>query len=159
MAVNPVPEGYHSVTPYLTVDDAGKAIDFYTRAFGAREILRMPMGDKTAHAEIKIGDSHVMLSDEWPDMGYLGPKSRGGATSSLMVYVPDVDAAFRQALDAGATEERAVADQFWGDRMGTLVDPFGHRWSLATHKEEVSPEELNRRMAEASQAAPQPQPA
>lgn len=157
MAVNPVPEGYHSVTPYLTVDDAAKAIDFYTRAFGAREVLRMPMGDRIAHAEIKIGDSHVMLSDEWPDMGYLGPASRGGATSSLMVYVPDVDASFRQALGAGATEEREVADQFWGDRMGTLVDPFGHRWSIATHKEEVSPDELSRRM-EAFQTAAQPQP-
>ena len=144
--VSYVPEGYHSVTPYLVVDDAAAAIDFYTRAFGATEVMRMPMGERIGHAEIKIGDSHVMLADEFPDQDHLGPKSRGGPTSSLMVYVEDVDSAFRRALDAGATEKRPVEDQFWGDRMGTLTDPFGHMWSLATHVEEVAPEEIERRM-------------
>jgi PhnB protein len=148
MTVNPIPEGYHSVTPYLTVDGAAEAIRFYGEAFGAVEMLRMPMGDRIAHAEIRIGDSFVMLSDEWPDMGILSPKSRGGPTSSLMIYTPDVDAAFERAVAAGCTAERQPEDQFWGDRLGTLRDPFGHRWSLATHKEDVSPDEMERRMAE-----------
>ena len=148
MSVSPIPDGYHSVTPYLVIDGAEDAIRFYERAFGATEVLRMPMGDRIAHAEIKIGDSHVMISDEWPDQGFLGPKSRGGATSSLMVYVPDVDAAFARALEAGGSEERPPEDQFWGDRMGTLLDPFGHRWTLATHVEDVSEEEMQRRMRE-----------
>ncbi|MDQ4088019.1 MAG: VOC family protein [Pseudomonadota bacterium] len=162
MAVRHIPQGYHTVTPYLIVDGAAEAIRFYERAFGAREVLRMPMTeDKLAHAEILIGDSHVMLADEFPDMGFLGPLKRGGATASLMIYVQDVDAAFAQALNAGATQERAPEDQFWGDRMGTLVDPFGHRWTLATHIEDVSEEEMQRRAAAAFQAppAPQPQPA
>ena len=128
----PIPEGYHSVTPYLIVDDAAKAIDFYTKALGAEEKFRLPMGDKIGHAEIKIGDSFVMLADEFPDMGHLSPKSRGGATSSIVLYVDDVDTAFKRAIDAGATETKAIEDQFWGDRMGTLTDPFGHAWSLAT---------------------------
>lgn len=148
MAARAIPEGYHSVTPYLIVDNGAEAIRFYEQAFGATEVLRMPAGDRMAHAEIRIGDSHVMLSDEWPEMGFLGPKSRGGPTSSLMVYVEDVDSAFRRALDAGAKEQRAVADQFWGDRMGTLIDPFGHQWSLATHVRDVPPEEMQRHMAE-----------
>jgi PhnB protein len=152
MAVSHIPEGYHTVTPYLIVDGAAEAIRFYAAAFGATEVLRMPMGDdKLAHAEVRIGDSFVMLADEFPDMGFLGPLKRGGATASLLIYVEDVDAAYRRALDAGATEERAPADQFWGDRMGTLRDPFGHRWSLATHVEEVGEEEMQRRMAEAFQ--------
>ena len=146
----PVPEGYHSVTPYLIVHDANGAIDFYSRAFGAEEVLRLPMGDRLAHAEIRIGDSMIMLADEFPDMGHLGPKSRGGTTVSLMLYVEDVDAAFQRALDAGATEKRPVENQFWGDRMGTLTDPYGHMWSLATNVEEVSPEEMQRRMAQFS---------
>ena len=147
MATNPVPDGYHSVTPYILVDGAAAAIEFYGRAFGAVEVLRMPAGpDKIAHAEVKIGDSHVMLSDEWPDMDLLGPNRRGGATASLMIYLPDVDAAFERALAAGARQERPVEDQFWGDRMGTVVDPFGHRWTLATHIEDVSEEEMQRRM-------------
>jgi PhnB protein len=145
--VSPIPEGYHSVTPYLTVHDAEAALDFYARAFGATEMLRMPMGDKIGHAEIRIGDSHVMLSDEWPDMGKLSPKSRGGATSGLMIYLPDVDAAYRRALEAGAEAERPPEDQFWGDRMGSVKDPFGHSWTLSTHVEDVSPEEMQRRMA------------
>jgi PhnB protein len=153
MSVSAIPEGYHSVTPYLVIDGAAEAIRFYEKAFGAVEVLRMPMGDRVAHAEVKIGDSHVMLSDEWPDMGYLGPLKRGGATASLMIYLPDVDAAFARALEAGATEERPPEDQFWGDRMGTLVDPFGHRWSLATHVEDVAEDEMQQRMAKMFQGA------
>ena len=155
----PIPEGYHSVTPYLVVDDAKSAIDFYTRAFGAQEKFRMPMGDRIGHAEILIGDSHVMLADEFPDMGHLGPKNRGGTTVSLMVYVPDVDAAFKRAIDAGATETRPLENQFWGDRMGTLTDPFGHVWSLATHVEEVAPDEIERRMQQFSKGQKQSEPA
>ena len=146
--VQPIPEGYHSVTPYLIVDDAKAAIDFYSRAFGAKEVFRMPMGERIAHAEIKIGDSHVMLADEMPDMGHLGPKSRGGPTASLMVYVDDVDSAFRKAIEAGASETRPVEDQFWGDRMGGVTDPFGHQWTLATHTRDVSPDEMQRHMEE-----------
>jgi PhnB protein len=151
VTVKAIPEGYHSVTPYLIVDGAAEAIRFYERAFGATEVLVMPMGDsgRIAHAEIRIGDSHVMLSDEWPDMNFLGPKSRGGATASLMIYLEDVDSAWERAISAGCTEERPPEDQFWGDRMGTLVDPFGHRWSLATHIEDVDEDEMRRRMAQA----------
>ena len=155
----PIPEGYHSVTPYLIVDDAKAAIDFYTRAFGAKEKFRLPMGDKIGHAEIKIGDSFIMLADEFPEMGHLSPKSRGGTTVSLMLYVDDVDTAFPKAIQAGATEQRPLEDQFWGDRMGTLTDPFGHQWSLATQKEEVPPEELQRRMQEFSSKQKQPETA
>ncbi len=119
MAIPTRPEGYHSVTPYLVCDGAAQAIEFYARAFGATELFRLPMGDKVGHAEIMIGDSHVMLSDEWPDMNLRGPKSRGGPTASLMVYVDDVDAMFERAVTAGATVERDVENQFWGDRTGT----------------------------------------
>ncbi len=146
MSVNPIPSGYHSVTPYLIVDDAAAAIAFYREAFGAAEVLRLPMGDKIGHAEVKIGDSHVMLSDEWPDMDMVGPAKRGGTSVSLALYVTDVDLAFARALRAGARQERAVEDQFYGDRMGTLIDPFGHRWSLATHIEDVAPQEMQRRL-------------
>ena len=155
----PIPEGYHSVTPYLIVDDAKSAIDFYTRAFGAEEQFRLPMGDKIGHAEIKIGDSFVMLADEFPDMGHLGPKNRGGTTVSLVVYVPDVNTAFPKAIAAGAKELKPLQDQFWGDRMGTLTDPFGHQWSLATHVPDVAPEELDQRMKECSQGQKQTEPA
>jgi PhnB protein len=155
----PIPEGYHSVTPYLVVDDAKAAIDFYTKALGATEKFRMPMGDRVGHAELLIGDSHVMLADEFPDMGHLGPKNRGGTTVSLMVYVPDVDSAFKQALDAGATETRPVENQFWGDRMGTLTDPFGHVWSLATHVEDVPPDEIQKRMEQFSKGQKESEPA
>jgi PhnB protein len=148
MPAKAIPEGYHSVTPYLVVDGAEAAIDFYRRAFGATEHMRLPMGDKIGHAEIRIGNSMVMLADEFPDMGILGPRSRGGPTSSCLIYVEDVDAAFARAIAEGATEERAPEDQFWGDRMGTLVDPFGHRWSIATHKEDLSEEETQLRMAQ-----------
>ena len=153
MAIQTRPEGYHSVTPYLICDGAAHAIEFYARAFGATELFRLPMGDKVGHAEIMIGDSHVMLSDEWPDMNLRGPRSRGGPTASLMVYVDDVDAMFKRAVAAGATVERGVENQFWGDRTGTVVDPYGHRWMLATHVEEVPPEEMERRMAEWSKQA------
>lgn len=144
--VDPIPAGYHSVTPYLAIDGAAQAIEYYKAAFGAEEVLRMPMGDRIAHAEIQIGDSHVMLADEFPDMGHLGPKSRGGTTVGLMIYVPDVDAVFDRAIAAGGTVSRPVQDQFYGDRTGTLVDPFGHQWTIATHVEEVSIEECRRRM-------------
>ena len=146
--VQPIPEGYHSVTPYLIVDDAAGAIDFYKQAFGATEELRMPMGDKIGHAEIKIGDSHVMLADEFPERDIRGPKARGGTASSLMIYVEDVDTVFRQALDAGARVDgdMEVKDQFYGDRSGSLIDPFGHKWTVATHVEDVPPEEMGERM-------------
>ena len=157
--VKPIPDGYHSVTPYLIVDDGKGALDFYRRAFGAEEKFRMPMGDRIGHAEIKIGDSFVMLADEFPDMGHLGPKSRGGPTASLVVYVPDVDAAFRKAIEAGAKQQRPVEDQFWGDRMGTLTDPFGHQWTLATHIKEVPPEEMQQRMEEFAAKPKQSEPA
>ena len=144
----PIPEGYHSVTPYLIVDDAKRAIEFYSDAFGAEEKFRLPMGDRIGHAEIKIGDSFVMLADEFPDMGHLGPTARGGTTVSLLIYLPDVDAAFKRAIDAGAKELRPLENQFWGDRMGTVTDPFGHQWSLATHVEDVPENELGTRMEE-----------
>ena len=148
--VRPIPDGYHSVTPYIIVDGAEEAIDFYKQAFGATEILRMPMGDRIGHAEIKIGDSHVMLADEFPERDIRGPKSRGGATSSLMIYLPDVDAAFQRALDAGGRVDgdMTVKDQFYGDRSGTLVDPFGHKWTLATHVRDVPAEEMRQKMTE-----------
>ena len=146
----PIPEGYHSVTPYLVVDDAKGAIDFYTRAFGAKEKFRMPMGDRIGHAELLIGDSHVMLADEFPEMGHRGPKALGGTPVSLLIYVDDVDSIFPQALAAGAKEERAVQDQFYGDRSGTLLDPFGHQWTVATHVEDVPESEMPRRMEEFS---------
>lgn len=153
MAVNAIPEGFRSVNAYLIVDDAAKAIDFYGRAFGAQELYRLPMKgpdgrEKVGHAEIRIGDTQLMLSDEWPEMGALGPNSRGGATSSFVVYGPDADAAWQRAVDAGAQPERPVKDEFWGDRMGTVVDPFGHKWTLGTHVRDVSPEEMQRAMAE-----------
>lgn len=146
MSVRPIPEGYHSVTPYLIVDGAADALAFYAKAFGATEVLRFPMGDRIAHAEVLIGDSHVMLADEMPDMGHLGPRTRGGPTSSLMIYLEDVDAAFARAIEAGATELMPVKDQFYGDRSGTVTDPFGHQWTLATHVEDVPADELEERM-------------
>lgn len=148
MAVNYIPDGYHTVTAYLMVDDAAKALDFYRDAFGAEELYRLPMGDKIGHAEIMIGDTHLMLADEFPDMDALGPNKRGGATASFMIYVPDADAAYDKAVKAGAKADRPLKNEFWGDRIGTVVDPFGHKWSLATHLEEVAPEEMQKRMAE-----------
>lgn len=146
--VEPIPAGYHSVTPYLMVRDAARAMAFYRDAFGATEVMRFDGPDgRIAHAEVKIGDSHVMLADEVPDQGFVGPQTLGGAGVSLMLYVNDVDATFAKALAAGATVRRPVADQFYGDRMGTLVDPYGHVWSIGTHREDVSVEEMQRRMA------------
>ena len=145
--VQPIPAGYHSVTPYLLVRGAAKALDWYAQALGARELMRFPLpGGGIAHAEVMIVDSHVMLADEVPDEGFVGPQTLGAAGVSLMLYVDDVDATFARAVAAGATSRRAVVDQFYGDRSGTLVDPFGHVWTIATHKEDVSAEEAQRRM-------------
>ena len=146
MAVKAIPEGYHSLTPYLVCKDAAKAIDFYTRAFGAQELMRMPgPHGRIMHAEVKIGDSMLMLSDENPDRGAVAPTG-SGRSSSLMFYTADVDAVFKRAIDLGATSVETPTDMFWGDRMGNLKDPFGHQWAIATHKEDVSPEEMEKRM-------------
>ena len=148
MAVKAIPEGYYSLTPYLVVRGAAAAIEFYTKAFGAAEMMRMPgPGGKIMHAELKIGNSVLMLADENPERGHLSPASRGGHTSSVMFYTDDVDATFRKAIAAGAKETTPVTDMFWGDRMGNLTDPFGHSWAIATHKEDVSPDEMEKRMA------------
>lgn len=152
-STKPIPEGYHTATPYLIVRDAAKAIDFYQHAFGAQELLRFEHNGKIGHAEIRIGDSVIMLADEFPDMGTRGPRSLGGTPVSIMLYVDDVDALFRQALAAGARTVRPVEDKFYGDRSGSLEDPFGHSWHIATHKEDLSPEELRRRAESASAAA------
>jgi PhnB protein len=147
MAVAPIPPGYASVTPYLIVRGAAQAIDFYQRAFGAVELFRLDSPDGTiGHAEIRIGNSPVMLTDG--TSGFPDPLTLGGPGVSFMLYVPDVDAAFARAVAAGATVKRPVADQFYGDRTGTLVDPFGHVWSLGTHVEDVAPEEMHRRFQE-----------
>ena len=148
-----VPAGFHSITPYITVDGADAAIKWYGEAFGATEVMRMPMGDKIGHAEILIGDSHIMLSDEWEHVGKLSPKTRGGVSVAFTLYLADVDTAFAKAIAAGATELRPVQNQFYGDRSGTLIDPFGHEWTIATHVEDVSEDEMNRRMAELMQGA------
>lgn len=145
MAVNPTPSGYHSLTPSIVVGDAADALAFYEKAFGAKETFRLESGGKIAHAEIQIGDSRLMLSDEFPEWDALGPESRGGTTGSLLIYVDDVDASFERAIKAGASVLQAVENQFWGDRMGTVVDPFGHRWMLGTHVEDVSEDEMRRR--------------
>lgn len=146
--VNPIPEGYPQVMPYLTVDGASAAIDFYTTVFGAKERLRMPAPEgKVGHAELEIGDSVVMLADAFPDMGNQTPAALGGTPVTVMVYVADVDAVFDRALKAGATEERKVENQFYGDRAGQFVDPFGHKWFVATHVEDVTPEDVAKRAA------------
>jgi PhnB protein len=146
--VQPIPTGYHNITPYLIVRNAAAAIDFYKKALNAVELMRFPgPGGKIMHAEVKIGDSPVMLAEEMPEEGYVGPQTLGGVGVSMMLYVEDVDTRFAQAVAAGATIKRPVQDQFYGDRTGTLVDPFGHVWSIGTHKEDVSMEELQRRMA------------
>jgi PhnB protein len=145
--VDPIPRGYHTATPYLTLDDCTSAIDFYKRAFGAQEIMRMdgPPG-KIGHAEIRIGDSVIMLSDEMPGGASRAPKSVGGTTVGVFLYVADVDSSYKQAVDAGAKADMPPADMFWGDRFGRLTDPFGHSWAMATHKEDVAPEEMRKRM-------------
>ena len=142
-----MPEGYSSVTPYLIITGAAAAIAFYTRAFGATELMRFDAPDgKVAHAELQIGSSRIMLADEQPDRGFRSPHSFGGSRTGLMLYVDDVDGVFTRALGAGAKTHQAVVNQFYGDRSGTLIDPFGHWWTIATHVEDVSPEEMERRM-------------
>ena len=146
--VNYKPEGYNTVTPYLIVSDAAKAIEFYKQAFGATEIMRIESPDgKIGHAEIKIGDSPIMLGDEMPEMGYVSPQSLGGTPVTMMIYVEDVDTVAGKAVAAGAQELKPVADQFYGDRSGSFADPFGHQWHIATHIEDVSPEEVGKRAA------------
>lgn len=154
MAVKPIPDGYHTVTPYLIVRDAARAIEFYKQAFGAEELMRLPRPDGlVAHAEVKIGDSPVMLADVTPEMETFGAKS-GCAAASLMLYVEDVDSMFEKAVGAGATVVRPLQDQFYGDRTGTLTDPFGLTWTIATHVEDVPPEEIDRRFAKLIEQQP-----
>lgn len=142
--IKPIPEGYHTATPYLVIKNAAKAIEFYKEAFGATELTRLAAPDgNVMHAEIKIGDSPVMLSDECPEYNSLSPLTIGGTAVSIVLYVEDVDTVVSRALAAGATVLMPVADQFWGDRMGTVADPFGHKWSIATHKEDVSADEIS----------------
>ena len=157
MAVKPIPDGYHSVTPYLTVHDAAGAIDFYKRAFGAVEVMRMDGPDgKIGHAEIKIGNSHVMLGDENAAYGAKSAKSIGGSPVQLMIYVEDVDKVYPKAIAEGGTEVRPLQNQFYGDRSGTLTDPFGLVWTVSTHVEDVSGEEMGRRAAEYMKKSQQP---
>jgi PhnB protein len=146
MAAKPIPDGYHSVTPYLIVRNAARALDYYKQAFGATELVRMnaPEG-KIGHAEVRIGDSVVMLADEFPGWGAKSPEAYGGSPVHLMIYVEDCDAVFNRALAAGGKEIRPLKDQFYGDRSGTLDDPYGHQWTIATHKEDLSPEEMQQR--------------
>ncbi len=151
-AVKPVPEGYHTVTPYLVVRDAKRALEFYKKAFGAETTLSMPSPDgRVMHAEMRIGDSMVFVSDEFPEMApqSKAPQSIGGAvTGSIFLYVQDVDAAVKRAVGAGAKVTMPVADMFWGDRFGKVADPFGHHWGISTHKEDLTPQEMEKRKAE-----------
>ena len=148
--VKPIPEGLHSLTPHITVRDAAKAIEYYKRAFGAEEKGRFAGPDgKIMHASLRIGDSALYLNDEFPEMGCSSPLTHGGSGVTLHLYVEDVDTVYKRAIDAGAKSTMPVADQFWGDRYGTLTDPFGHNWSIATHKEELTPDEMERRGKEA----------
>lgn len=149
MPTKPIPDGYHTLTPYLMVKNAARAMEFYKQAFGAEERYRMPLpGGGVGHAEMQIGSSRFMLADESPEMGRLGPQEPGQVPVSMLLYVEDVDARYRKAMDAGAVEYRPVENQFYGDRSGTVIDPFGHMWSIATHVEDVPPAELEKRMAE-----------
>lgn len=148
--VKPIPEGYHSVTPYLIIKGAAAAIEYYKKSFGATELFRMPTPDgKIGHAELKIGDSPIMLSDEHPDLGHVGPQTLGGTPVGIMIYVDDVDTIYKRAISGGGQEIKPLQDQFYGDRSGTLKDPFGHMWTVATHVEDVAPEEMEKRMAAA----------
>jgi PhnB protein len=149
--VNPVPEGYPQVSPYLVVEGAARAIDFYTQVFGMTERMRMPGPDDTVgHAELELGGSLIMLADEFPDMGAVSPKTVGGTPVSISIYVDDVDATVDRAVESGATVLRPVQDQFYGDRVGQIEDPFGHHWHIATHVEDVAPEDMAKRAAEAT---------
>jgi len=142
------PAGYNSVTPYLMIKGAAAAIDFYKQAFGATEIMRMPQPDgRIGHAELRIGDSVVMLADEFPEAEAISPRTLGGTTVGLMIYVNDADSVFNKAIGMGAKVKKPMADQFYGDRNGTLEDPWGHKWTISTHVEDVTPEEMNKRMA------------
>jgi PhnB protein len=146
----PIPDGYHTVTPHLAIRGASRALEFYAKAFGAEEMFRMPGPDGTVmHAEVRIGDSIVMIGEEAPQMGALSPQALGGSPVSLLLYVPDVDASFARATAAGCVAQMPPTDMFWGDRYGKLQDPFGHVWAIATHVEDVAPEEMARRMAQA----------
>jgi PhnB protein len=147
IASKPVPEGYHTITPSLVIRGAAEAIEFYKKALGAEELMRMPSPDgKISHAELKIGDSIIFVSDEFPNMGVSkSPQTLGGCTSTLHLYVADVDASFNQAIDAGGKVSMPVADMFWGDRFGSFTDPFGHHWGILTHKEDLSAEEMEKR--------------
>ena len=146
MAVQPIPEGYNTVSPYLAVDDAEKAIEYYKKAFGAEETVRMNAPDgRIGHAELEIGDSHLMLSDPFPQSSTKPPTELGGTSVSIFMYVEDVDAVVQKAVDQGATVTMEVEDQFWGDRFGSITDPFGHNWSIATHVEDLTPEEIEER--------------
>jgi PhnB protein len=149
---NYIPEGYRAITPYLIVKGGVKAIEYYVKVFGAKELMRMDGPDgRVGHAELLIGDSHIMLADEHPEMNIRGPQSLGGSGVGILVYVPDVDRVFQQAVDAGAKVDREVKDQFYGDRSGNIVDPFGHKWTIATHVEDILPEEMKRRAEAAMQ--------
>ncbi|WP_412075918.1 VOC family protein [Streptomyces xanthophaeus] len=153
MAVKPVPEGYPRVTPYLCVDGAAAAIDFYVSVLGANERMRMPApGGKIGHAELELGNSIIMLADEYPDTGFRSPKAVGGTPVTLHVYVEDVDAVFADALARGATQLSPVKNEFYGDRSGQIEDPFGHRWNISTHVEDVPPEEMEKRAEEAARS-------
>ena len=149
MSVKAKPDGYHTATPYLVVKGAVDALEFYKNAFGATEVLRLEAPDGSiAHAEFKIGDSIIMLGEEMKEMGFLAPQAEGSSPVSIMLYVNDVDSAFAQAVTAGGVEERPVVDQFYGDRSGSLCDPFGHRWTIATHTEDLSEDEVRQRFAD-----------
>jgi len=151
MSVKPIPDGYHSVTPYLCVRRAAQAIEFYKKAFLATERMRIAQPDgRVGHAELQVGDSVIMLSDEFPEIGARSPQSLGGSPVSIHLYVEDADAIFSQAVAAGAKIKRPIADQFYGDRLGGVEDPFGHTWWISTHKEDLSPQEIERRAALAS---------
>ena len=151
MSVKPIPDGYHSVTPYLCVRRAAQAIEFYKKAFLATERMRIAQPDgRVGHAELQVGDSVIMLSDEFPEIGARSPQSLGGSPVGIHLYVEDADAIFSQAVAAGAKIKRPIADQFYGDRLGGVEDPFGHTWWISTHKEDLSPQEIERRAALAS---------
>ena len=154
MPVHHTPDGYHSVTPYLYIRGAANAIEFYKKAFGAEELFRLPDKDgRIGHAEMKIGDSVVMLADEFANMKIVGPQTLGGTSIGLLVYVPDVDTTMGRALAQGAKLDRPIQDQFYGDRSGTVIDPYGHKWTIATHIEDVPPEEMEERAKKAMQTA------